>query len=81
MDQKEIEKHRERVATQFKEIVKTSTDESECPKVTCGCGHCIPLRFIYKCLYCAEWFCRDCAEVHFGKTVKEYNQERGYSLS
>ncbi len=35
------------------------------PLVTCGCGFMLPLRFTYKCLFCSEWFCHDCAKVHF----------------
>ena len=56
---------------QWREIISTDPQE-----VTCGCGHKIPLRYAYKCLYCGIYFCWRCAEVHFGKTKAEYRQQR-----
>lgn len=49
-------------------------------KITCGCGFTLPLRFTYKCLYCDEWYCKECAEIHFGKTREEYAKEKGFSF-
>lgn len=46
------------------------------PQVTCECGNCIPLRFMFRCLYCGAFFCQSCAEVHFGKTRIQYDAER-----
>ncbi len=34
--------------------------------ITCGCGTSLPIRCMYKCLYCGCWFCRICAHKHFG---------------
>jgi hypothetical protein len=60
------------VRAQVKEIKATGC-------ITCGCGHNVPLRFMYKCLYCGEYHCKPCAEVHFGQTIKERNKERGFA--
>ena len=43
--------------------------------VTCNCGKHAHVREFYKCLYCGEWYCRKCAEAHFGKTVAEFRKE------
>lgn len=48
----------------------------EQPIVDCICGAPIPLRFLYRCLYCGVYFCLTCAEKHFGKTREQYGQER-----
>ena len=40
--------------------------------VTCGCGQARALTMAFRCLYCGEWFCRNCAEIHFGQTVQEW---------
>jgi len=34
--------------------------------VTCQCGDVLPMRCMFKCLYCGLWFCRICAHEHFG---------------
>jgi len=40
--------------------------------VTCKCGRRAHIRFFFKCLYCRQYYCYQCAEVHFGQTVGEY---------
>ena len=35
-------------------------------KVRCGCLKLICLKDAYRCLYCGIWFCKKCAEQHFG---------------
>lgn len=45
------------------------------PHITCECGATINMRFLFRCLYCGCWFCQRCAEVHFGKTRKQYAAE------
>lgn len=37
------------------------------------CGQVRAITLAYRCLYCGAWFCMACAEVHFGKTVAEYD--------
>lgn len=44
--------------------------------MTCGCGTKRAIVKMYHCLYCGEWYCITCAEQHFGKTIKEYKQEK-----
>lgn len=43
--------------------------------VPCICGVKVNIMDMYQCLYCREWFCRDCAEEHFGQTIKEYRKK------
>lgn len=43
--------------------------------ITCECKRRNPVRFMYHCLYCDCWFCKECAEIHFGKTVEQYYDE------
>jgi len=62
------------VTKQFREAMYHEGQDVQ--KVTCGCGLCMPLRFAYRCLYCGEFYCMNCAEIHFGKTRKEYNEEK-----
>lgn len=44
--------------------------------ITCPCGIPRGIMLMYQCLYCKIWFCDQCAEVHFGKTVAEYRAEK-----
>lgn len=57
------------VGTQMREAWKYS-------RVTCGCGITIKLVFAFRCLYCGEFYCGKCAEIHFGKTRAQYEHER-----
>ena len=41
-----------------------------------GCGLRRDLALAFKCLYCGVWFCFNCAEIHFGKTVADYHKEK-----
>ncbi len=34
--------------------------------VKCGCHKKIKLIYAYRCLYCQVWYCKTCAEEHFG---------------
>jgi hypothetical protein len=61
------------VARQFQQAKGAS------PSVDCECGLRLPLRFMYRCLYCGQFYCQSCAEVHFGKTRAQYNAERAAS--
>ena len=44
--------------------------------VTCECGQDRALVKMYKCLYCDMWMCIPCAEIHFGKTIQQYREEK-----
>lgn len=46
------------------------------PFVRCGCGKKLWPHQAYKCLYCGEWYCKQCAEEHFGKTVAQYKADK-----
>lgn len=42
--------------------------------VSCRCGRTFALRFMYRCLYCGEYYCLRCAEVHFGMSREQYKK-------
>ena len=42
-----------------------SQRSGETAYVTCGCAIRTPLRAAFRCLYCEEYFCNGCAELHF----------------
>lgn len=44
-------------------------------KVRCPCLKTVKWLYAYRCLYCGVFYCRKCAEQHFGKTILEYRQE------
>lgn len=44
--------------------------------ITCSCGNLRGITLMHKCLYCNQWYCTLCAERHFGKTIKKYNEEK-----
>ena len=31
---------------------------------------------LFRCLYCGVWYCKTCAEVHFGTTIEDYEAAR-----
>jgi hypothetical protein len=43
--------------------------------VRCGCLKKVKLKYAYRCLYCSVFFCKECAEDHFGKTIDQYRDE------
>lgn len=40
-------------------------------KIRCGCNKLIGWQYMFRCLYCGVWFCKSCAEEHFGYKVPE----------
>jgi len=44
--------------------------------IRCVCLKMVRMKYSYRCLYCGVFYCRECAEQHFGKTVAEYQAER-----
>lgn len=58
----DIEAKRTLYKAQFKELMCQGH-----AMVTCGCGRTVPVRFAYRCFFCGIWFCRPCAEAHFGE--------------
>lgn len=55
---------------------QTREAKDERPFIRCGCMKKVWLIHAYRCLYCGEWYCKECAEQHFGKTVAEYKVEK-----
>lgn len=45
-------------------------------EIICECGQLRALVLAYRCLYCGRRFCTRCAEIHFGKTIREYRKEK-----
>lgn len=56
------------VAAKRVAIATQSKDLNQQPQVwiTCPCGTRLLLRYSYKCWECGIFFCRSCAEKHFG---------------
>ncbi len=44
--------------------------------VNCPCGQLRALTMAYRCLYCGVWFCFNCAQEHFGMTVKQFRANK-----
>lgn len=65
------------VAKQFREALYQEGKIVQ--EVTCRCGLTMPLRFAYRCLYCGEFYCMKCAEIHFGKSRQQYKIEKDLS--
>lgn len=40
----------------------------------CGCGKEINALNSFRCVYCGQFMCVKCAEVHFGVTREEYDK-------
>jgi hypothetical protein len=41
-----------------------------------GCGWHRGVSLLFRCLYCGEWFCGSCAEIHFGQTINEWVKKK-----
>lgn len=50
---------------------------SKFTKIRCGCNKLVGWKYMYRCLYCGIWFCRDCAERHFGYRVPSNKAKTG----
>ena len=59
------------VYTQMKFIKVQEIDEIplQHTKIRCGCNKLVKFIYMYKCLYCGVWYCKECAEIHFGYKV------------
>ena len=60
----------DRVGKQYDEILNQNV-----VNITCGCGIQYSIEMMYQCLYCNEWYCKSCAEDHFGKSVEQWRKE------
>ncbi|MDH5612233.1 MAG: hypothetical protein OEY66_07245 [Gammaproteobacteria bacterium] len=38
-------------------------------KIRCGCLKLVNYLYMYRCLYCGVFYCKECAEEHFGYKV------------
>lgn len=63
--------------SQIRFIRDQDTHPASSLKVRCVCLKLVSIRYAYRCLYCGIFYCRECAEQHFGKTVAEYRSEHG----
>lgn len=44
--------------------------------ILCGCGRRAIWWMMFRCLYCGVFFCKTCAQIHFGKRLpKEENDD------
>jgi hypothetical protein len=44
-------------------------------KVRCVCLKLVSWKDMHRCLYCSVFYCKECAEQHFGKTIEQYRAE------
>jgi hypothetical protein len=49
--------------------------ETPQPAVKCRCGRKIVVWKMYRCYYCGEYYCEQCAPEHFGMTRAEYKEQ------
>lgn len=49
--------------------------------IVCGCGIRRGISIAYRCLYCGEWFCAGCAQVHFGESLEAYWLRKNVELA
>ena len=70
MTEQAREEKTKRIFAQTNEVFEIRTT-----KVTCGCRRIISIIFMFKCFYCGEYYCDECAPHHFGKTREEYRKE------
>ena len=54
---------------------ETNKTPSSSLKIRCACLALHPWKDMHRCLYCSAWFCKVCAEEHFGKTTEVYKSE------
>ncbi len=57
-------------------FIRWQWQDAKLGRMTCECGHQMPLRFAYRCYFCHAYFCSDCAPVHFGKTRAEWQAKK-----
>lgn len=50
-------------------------------KIRCTCLKLVRWAYMYRCLYCGIFYCRECAEAHFGKTIDEYRAEKALNCT
>ena len=43
-------------------------------KITCSCGKRRVWWNMYRCLYCGVFYCKECAQFHFGMRVQEFKE-------
>lgn len=65
----------------YRQIKETVAQDAEgvtvrLATITCPCGWKRSIMHMFQCLYCNVWFCKSCAEQHFGKTVEQYKAEQ-----
>ena len=69
----QINETRKWVAYQLKNIKEQEAmgTPSKFVKVRCACNKYVQWHAMFRCLYCGVWFCKSCAEEHFGMRVPE----------
>lgn len=51
-------------------------DKFPCVKLPCaGCKKRVTMYKMYRCLYCGVWYCKECAEHHFGMRVPTWQED------
>ena len=45
-------------------------------KIRCGCNRVVVFWMMYRCLYCGEYYCKSCGEIHFGRRVPTWQESQ-----
>ena len=58
---------------QIRHIISQQKDEvpAKFTKIRCCCNKLVLWKYAYRCLYCSLWFCRECAQLHFGYRIPD----------
>jgi len=62
---REILATRRTIREQLRHVMSTPRQVN----VPCGCGRNVELWKMFRCYYCGQFFCRECAPGHFGKVA------------
>lgn len=62
--------------TQKHAMNQIAQSEGPQPEIVCGCGRKCKISLMFRCLYCYVWFCKWCAEAHFGETREDYRARK-----
>jgi len=60
-----------------KKVLRDQWSEAcEQGSIHCACGLQRALPLAYRCLYCGQYYCGQCAEIHFGQTVRQWIESK-----
>lgn len=74
------ERNRIIMRDQLKHVVTAPREQQI--MMTCPCGHRAVIWALYRCLYCGIFFCKTCAQEHFGYSIpNEYSRNEQVTMT